>query len=108
MINYKNLFNINQNISHKDKLPVTTNSNFNLPNSIPSYNKLKILHQNSLFPSRLCMCMSTRSKKKKKMYPLGGDLNGTSNSENPEDELKFNVMPKPNNKQGQTILAGNI
>lgn len=42
------------------------------------------------------------------MYPLGGDLNGTSNSENPEDELKFNVMPKPNNKQGQTILAGNF
>lgn len=41
------------------------------------------------------------------MYPLGGDLNVTSNSENSEDELKFSVMPKLN-KQGQTILAGNV
>lgn len=51
-----------QNVSHKAKLPLTTNSNFNLPDSIPSCNKEKILHQNSLFPSRLCVCPLGKKK----------------------------------------------
>lgn len=91
-----------QNVSHKAKLPLTTNSNFNLPDSIPSYNKEKILHQNSLFPSRLCVCPLV-----KKIYSLGGDLNMVSNSENPEDELKPNIMPKPNDKQRTDHLGRN-
>lgn len=91
-----------QNVSHKAKLPLATNSNFNLPDSIPSYNKEKILHQNSLFPSRLCVCPLV-----KKIYSLGGDLNMVSNSENPEDELKPNIMPKPNDKQRTDHLGRN-